>query len=176
LWLAILILLQDEIKKGSAKEGEAGEVPSEKKQEQWVTWEERKGSRGSERKRFEDYIYIYGKATVVSLVFEEKFKEMHACAVSADACPSFRQVNSTVREHFYLDTEMNLVFRFLKSVVFEIPSSFFRFFFSLFLSLPISISVLQLGVSKSRLKNNMKLIKSNVFWISFLLFFLSNFG
>jgi hypothetical protein len=33
----------------------------------------------------------------------------------------------------------------------------------LFLSLPISISVLQLGVSKSRLKNNMKLIKSNVF-------------
>jgi hypothetical protein len=23
----------------------------------------------------------------VSLVFEEKFKEMHACAVSADACP-----------------------------------------------------------------------------------------
>ena len=129
MWLAILILLQDEIKKGSAKEGEAGEVPSEKKQEQWVTWEERKGSRGSERKRFEDYIYIYGKATVVSLVFEEKFKEMHACAVSADACPSFRQVNSTVREHFYLDTEMNLVFRFLKSVVFEIPSSFSRFFF-----------------------------------------------
>lgn len=99
----------------------------------------------------------------MSLVFEEKFKEMHACAVSADACPSFRQVNSTVCEHFYLDTEMNLVFRFLKSVVFEIPSSFFRFFFSLFLSLPISISVLQLGVSKSRLKNNMKLIKSNVF-------------